>query len=115
MRKRIAVIHFQPLELYPPVMNLLTYLQKNFPEAQVDVYTNHTDKEGFNPFTLPGDNIRIRRLAGLRQKSSSYTRYWGYFQFYWRCFWGLVFGKPEKLLYFETLSSGPAFLYKKLV
>ena len=50
--RKLAIIHFNPIELYPPVMNWLDFLaRKEGEDMQVRVYTMHAPGKGSSPFS----------------------------------------------------------------
>ena len=110
--RKLAVIHFNPIEIYPPVMNWLNYLSAHpEPGIRVNVYTM-APASGQQQFVPASKNIRIIR-AGRLGKRPPAIRYLQYLLFYTRAFFGLLGWTPDKVLYYETISSLPALLYKK--
>jgi hypothetical protein len=103
--KKISIIHILPLENYPPILNLIKYLSndiaidcvstssKNFTEFK---YNNTTIKR----YNIPNSNPVFRLLA--------------YLSFYLRTFFFLLKSKPKNVIYYETLSALPVWLYKFL-
>ena len=112
--KKIVVIHFNPLELYPPVQNFLHYAGNHFFATSISVLTTATTNTAFHEFQSPSSNIRIVRLGRSGLKMPALRRYANFIVFYLGCLWHLVKKKPSGILYYETLSSLPAFLYKKM-
>jgi hypothetical protein len=114
MQKPIVIIHFQPLEMYPPVANLLTFIEEEYKQNPVIVVTTVnnaiTDKCDFK-----NKNVSVKRVAGLNKTQPAYLRYFSYFLFYSRCLLLLIQKRPAAILYFETLSSFPAWFYKKFI
>ena len=109
---RLAIVHFQPVELYPPVMNLLNYLsEKKSEEIEVRVFTM---KPGISKQLYHNSGIKIFR-RGNSKKQSFILRYCNYIFFYFSTIANLVSWKPNVILYYETLSVLPAFFYKKFV
>jgi hypothetical protein len=109
---KISIIHFSPLELYPPVMNWLNFIsvQPGIEKYQITVYTSKPQhvKEQF----VPGNaSIKIKRIASF--SGNSISRYLNYVKFYFLTLLGLIFNRPGTVLYYETLSAIPAVLYKK--
>lgn len=102
---KIALIHFQPLENYPPVMNCILDLEKEKGEA-VSIFTTHSQNNWF------GSSYPIYRLGNYT--TSRWSRYWTYLYFNFACFYFLCFYRPEKVLYYETYSAWPVYWYKKL-
>jgi hypothetical protein len=102
---KIALIHFQPLENYPPVMNCIRDLEKEKVET-VSIFTTHSQNKWFS------SSYPIYRLGNY--KSSRCSRYWTYLYFNFVCFFFLCYYRPKKVLYYETYSSLPVYWYKKL-
>lgn len=112
MPKPVIVIHFQPIELYPPLINLLNYIHEQHGSQNVIVLTSSTGSV-VDLFTLNGSNIKIKRLARFNKKQSGFNRYLNYFLFYSLSLLQLITKRPAAILYFETLSSFPVWAYKK--
>ncbi|MFT3679154.1 MAG: hypothetical protein QM791_02705 [Ferruginibacter sp.] len=110
---KIAIIHFQPLELYPPVQNLIRFLEQDKSLEQLYVYSTYSSKD-IPLFHVHDKRIKIIRLAETGQELQAVKRYWNYFKFYTGTLFHLVKKKAGRVLYFETLSSFPAVVYKKL-
>lgn len=105
--KKIAVIHFQPLEKYPPVMNVINSIA-----AMNNVYctvytTNNSTTNWYN-----SNNVKIKRIA--TQQNSAILRYWCYIKFNIQCFISLLFLRPQLVIPFETYSILPCYLIKKV-
>ncbi|HRN91015.1 MAG TPA: hypothetical protein PLE75_01035 [Ferruginibacter sp.] len=108
--KKVFVIHYQPLEAYPPGMNFINFLsaQEDF---KIRVSSSCLRKDlDLKPFTV--QNIHISR-PGLRNKRSLF-KLLDYIWYYTATFIQLLLFKPHTVIYFETLSSWPALLYKKI-
>jgi len=111
-KKRIAIIHFQPPELYPPVMNVIRVLGQQLPEAEIVLYTTACRKK--IPAFIPPGGVRIRRSFPPQEVSGGLRKTASYFWFYLSILASLVRRRPEKVIYFETISSFPALVYKWL-
>jgi hypothetical protein len=111
--KKLAVIHFSAIELYPPVLNWLNYLcgQKNMPEVLVLTMTTPVL---FESFPEACQNLTIKR-NGTAHGAGTYRRYWSYLVYFITSFISLIRFKPDTILYYESLSALPAILYKKLI
>ena len=101
----LALIHFQPLEHYPPVMNCIRDLEKEKVEG-ISIFTTHSQNNWFST------SYPIYRLGNYT--TSRWSRYWTYLYFNLTCFFFLCIYRPKKVLYYETYSSWPVFWYKKL-
>lgn len=110
MCKRLVVCHFYPIEGYPPVQNLLTYLNGN---KNVKV-TCITTKGSFN-FSCTYENIKIIRLG-----TSNCTRFrsirlaLSYLLYNIVGSLIIVLKSPASILYYESISALPALLLKQL-
>lgn len=100
-----ALIHFQPLENYPPVMNCIRDLEKEKVET-ISIFTTHTQNNWFS------SSYPIYRLGNYT--ISRWSRYWTYLYFNFVSFFFLCIYRPKKVLYYETYSSWPVYWYKKL-
>ena len=69
-KNSIVIIHFNPIELYPPIINLLNYIAEKMPAMNVYLFTNHTD-DTIEKY-IPGNsgNIIIKRFAVIDQRIS---------------------------------------------
>ena len=109
-KTQIVIIHFQPLELYPPVLNFLKYLDK--PEMSALVLSTRNKKGSvFNQFKGLSENIEIKRTPAIIPSSPFRILSYSFFYIYTFCL--LVKRNPKAVLYFETISSWPALMYKK--
>ncbi len=111
-KNNIFIIHFQPLELYPPAMNIIDFLGKNLQEQLVIVTNKNSKFNNLNEYNCLSENVRI--LRATNQAQSAFERYVNYFLFYLRTLFYLIKYQPNKVFYFETLSSWPALIYKKI-
>src|SRR5690349_21139933 len=100
-RKRVVIIHFQPLELFPPAMNMIDFLAQNNLIEFIVITTKKRKVNHLN--TYQNAKVRIRRPA--KQSARSIERYLNYFWFYLSAFSLLLKYKPAIVWYFETLSS----------
>jgi hypothetical protein len=114
--RKIAVIHFHPLEIYPPAQNFIRFLESQpLNNTAFLVLTTATSVNNLQPFKTGSANIKIRRLAKSSKNHAAFLRYCNYFLFYFSCLWYLIRQRPAKILYYETLSFFPVYLYKKFL
>jgi len=105
----VAVVHFQPLEMYPPAINTLDIMAGSLPG--VEVYT--TVYAGMmEPYRNPA--IQIRRYPFPNQKNSL-SRLARYLLFNAAVFLHLLRTRPDKVLYYESYSAYPVYLYSRYV
>jgi hypothetical protein len=102
---KIAVIHFQSIEKYPPVMNFINSIT-NEQNIDCNVYTlNNIENNWF-----ASKNCQIFRIGNPNQ--IHIKRYWGYLQFNLVVLLKLFFSKPKIVIAFETYSLLPVFFYR---
>lgn len=109
----IIILHFSPIELYPPLQNLLCSFKQTSRTVKTNVLTTHTTFTGLKKIDQKLDNIRIIRLATSGQNRSFIKRYWSYFFFNAASLIYLMIKRPRTILYYETISSYPVYLYKR--
>jgi len=111
---RMSLIHFQPLELYPPVMNFVGCKTTTATGPELDVYTTWCTA-GISRFT-PGDaNIRIYRYGARKKTHNGLSRAWHYWRFYLLTLGRLFLTRPATVIYFESISAFPACIYKLFI
>jgi hypothetical protein len=109
---RVVILHFQPLELYPPIQNLINVLSRNKEASDITVITTSSAHRSLPDFTCDCEGIRILKLGRSGTTLSAPRRYFNYFKYNAGAMWYLIRKKPGRVLYFETISSLPAFLFK---
>jgi hypothetical protein len=111
--RKLAVLHFSPIERYPPVLNWLNFLAdpKNA-RFGVRVFTLRAGNFA-KLFSSPARNIQIRRPARAGKKGL--LAYLNYGLFHVRTLLQLIKWQPDTVIYYETLSSFPALFYKKFI
>lgn len=109
----IVVLHFGPLELYPPVQNLLSFFKENLINKHTSVISTGTNVSVLKKFQSPSSKIKIIRLGRSGQKFGLIERFWCYFIFNVGSLFYLLVKRPTHILYYETLSSFPVYVYKR--
>lgn len=104
----MVIIHFQPLERYPPVVNLLNHIASKEHGNEVLVLT--TKNKGDLP-AYKNKHIRIIRFHGITPDNHIVFRFYYYVLFYLGSIISLLFSGSRKILYYETISSFPAIIY----
>lgn len=108
MINRLSIIHFHPLEKYPPVMNMINLLAQNF-EGCINVYsTNNANGNWYKA----SSTVKIKRFGRVSQ--SALQRYHCYIYFALRTFLSLLLSRPSRIFIYETYSCLPVFIYNKL-
>lgn len=112
MKKKIAIIHYFPLEFYPPITNLLNCISK-VNNNKVQVFSTHNNKGRETYSNAKLDDIC--RVSSPQLSDFSILRLWKYLWFNVRVFFKLCWLRPDSILYFESNSVGPVYWYLKLV
>lgn len=98
-----------PLEYYPPVTNFLNVMVKH--AFFVKVWTTHNTKKRI---TYHNEKLKNINRSPFPEKSDNVLkRVFKYFYFNISCFIGLIKYKPKAILYYESYSVYPVFLYMK--
>jgi hypothetical protein len=109
--RKLAILHFNPLELYPPVMNLLRCLAAEpDQDLSVRVYSTRSDEE-ISALKIESASMRIIRKGTMRTARGTSGRLGLYVRYYAAVSWDLFRWRPDTVLVFETLSFLPAYLY----
>lgn len=106
----IALISANSVEFYPPLLNLLR--DERLRHAQIICYTTYN-------LRIKRDKLKVKGVRFVRtsQHSSCYSiinlieRLW----FVLRTLIGLIFNHPDKILYIESNSALPVYLYRRYI
>lgn len=107
---KMVVVHFNPLEKYPPAVNLLRYLssQKEIP-VDIQVMTTQLD--------LVSWLVQIKgvKRTNIKWKPNQHKllRLWAYTIFNLQALSQLIRTQPDLVMYYETLSSWAPVFYKR--
>jgi hypothetical protein len=106
-KNSVFIIHFQPIELYPPALNFLNILAHESKLATIRIVSFKSPYLHKNQEHNQISYIRVNQFG-----RSKWVRLLAYFSFYFKTIYFLIKDRPEKVLYFESISSIPAILYK---
>lgn len=105
MMRNLFILHFQQVEAYPPVLNLMNYLRENS-DIKVSVCTTMG--------RLKNENFK-ENVYRFGQSAGGKIQLWlSYFLFNTVAILFLCLKRPQTVLYYETISSFPIYLYKIL-
>lgn len=108
--KKIAVFHFNPLELYPPAMNFLDCLQEKLSKNdQVWVYSSRP-AAGIELYIPKGNQIIIKRPSAYTLGLPAAKRMVQYLRYYLISFLQCLRFNPSKIFYYESISSFTPYL-----
>lgn len=109
MPTKLAILHFNILEKYPPAMNFIQDLERSDKAFKILVISSKNNTS-YNHFTSTlGPVIRLGTIC-----QSKVNRYISYLIFNLVALFRLIFFKPQEILVFETLSVWPTYVYKKI-
>jgi hypothetical protein len=108
--KKIAVIHYMPIEYYPPTTNFLDILSEEN-DFKIKVWSTHNTKNR-KIYTNATSAVFVRTDLPT-VTSNGLIRLLKYFAFNFKCLFGLLFFRPSKIVYFESFSVWPVYIYKK--
>jgi hypothetical protein len=104
---RLAIIHWLPVELYPPTINLVRYFSGNGRwKVSVHSSANHLGRPGMDV-----EGVRILRSAAPG-KRKAIGKVLAYLSFYLGVWVELVRGKPDVILQVEPQSAPPVAFYR---
>jgi len=108
--KKLAIVHFHALEQYPPVTNLIKYIEvHNSANVEVEVFTA---SPVLNQTRFHSPAVTIRRWTPPGESKTVVSRFYRYLVFYSQIFFALLKYRPTEVLYFETLSFLPVYVYR---
>ncbi len=109
--KNIVIIHCQALEIFPPVINCINFLSKEIgEERRLNVITSEPDAVR----TLYANKkVDILRISNNKKVKGSVGTLMRFANFTIRTLLKLIRLKPAAILYYESHSALPVFVYKR--
>jgi hypothetical protein len=104
--QQVAIVHFSPIEQYPPVQNLIR-ISAAAKGAHVSV---HTTRDNYGRCWNYGGSSQVHRYSNPAGKRP-WKRVLAYLHFHFGTFFRLMMGRAESIIYIEPSSSLPVFLY----
>jgi hypothetical protein len=107
------IVHFQPLEKYPPAINFIRFACQRSEKGKnrLHVITTHPGK---NKKTIDFENTLVHRVITWREMNRI-QRLLFYISFNVKAAWLLFKYRPQTILYYETLSAFGPWIYKKII
>jgi hypothetical protein len=115
MKSEIFIIHFSPLELYPPIQNLVRVLENDERVPLLTLVSTKSKSTFVNEFKSNSIKVKLLRVGKSSGKLKAVIRYWNYFLFFTTSTILLMCKRPSKVLYFETISVWPVYIYKRFI
>lgn len=117
---KLAIIHYMPLEYYPPVTNFINTLvndpSKNFYSIRIYSSKNTRSRKAYQinqirQKPLNTNTIKINRTPFPRTQDKVVLRIVKYAFFNLYSLVGLLKQRPNNILYYESYSAWPAYIY----
>ena len=108
--KKIAVVHYMPLEYYPPVTN---FLDVAAPLGGWDIKVFSTKNNKNRKIYQNPRLSKVYRSSLPQPGEKSVVRLFKYLKFNVSCLLQLILFNPEEILYYESYSAGPVYWYIK--
>ncbi|MEJ8756631.1 hypothetical protein WG947_06480 [Pontibacter sp. H259] len=112
MNNKLVIFHYSPIEFYPPILNLLDVLDEDG-GLKVSIFTTYHGVKQLNTKSET-NNVTIYRLPYPKQNERKLLRIFKYIAYYIHAFSLVIWKRPKNVLYYESISSLPALLYKKV-
>lgn len=108
-RTKVFFIHFQPIELFPPALNLIDFFGN---ESHINLFVSTNKKLSQNNLKAY-ENKKVKLYRPSSFSKAKILQYINYAFYYFSTLFLLFWHKPTVVLYVETLSSWPALVYRK--
>jgi hypothetical protein len=107
--KSIVIIHFLPIELFPPALNFINAASKK-KEFQGEI-TVFSTKKAHSQFQYFNKNVRLIRPYEISLNNIKLIKLMKYVVIYGRITLYLLIKRPKTVVYYETFSALPVILY----
>lgn len=104
---KLSIIHYQPISFYPPSMNLIHILED---KMDIEVLTTQPDK---GPLCYKPFKAKLRSTKISKTSDNSVVRFLKYGWFVFFCLIRLILRRPRYVMYYESVSAMPVYLYKR--
>jgi hypothetical protein len=106
MKNKTVIVHFQPIEGYPPAMNIINYLCDI---VNIKLIVISTESE-LSKWFFHNSNASFYRYG--KQSTKALIRYFTYLKFNIYTLLKLLHEKPQSIICYETHSIFPVYVYK---
>jgi len=108
----VIIVHFAPIELYPPIQNLIRTLEQRNRGKVIVIATKPITKI-LPPFVVNIERVKLFRVGKSSATLQSVVRYFNYALFFAASLLIILWYRPNRILYFETISSWSVYIYKR--
>lgn len=113
MADRRCIVHFQAIEKYPPAINFLTILGREYGDRSGIFLLTSAPGSTHRELQIPG--IHIERVSSGTAGKGKLARMLVYAVFFIKTLWRLIILRPSSILYYETLSAGAPVFYCRYI
>lgn len=106
---KLFIVHYYPIEYFPPVMNLINSL-----EDKLNITVSSTWKSN-SLSEFKGNKVTIYRNIKEKKSNSSVKTLIKYLIFTATTLCQLIHKRPNYILYYESISAFPVYLYKRFL
>lgn len=115
MNKQLFIYHYNPIELYPPIINFLDFLSNSLgKDWDVLVFTTYASSS-VEPYSIKSDNIQIIRKGTGFKRGKQFQNLWSLICFNVYGILQLAVNKVRVIMYYETSSALPVIVGKLLM
>lgn len=107
--RTITIIHYLPISYYPPAMNLVDIIEN---AAEVEVVST---KPNNGMLRYMPNKAKLFTPIMCKGKGPSILRLFKYIWFSFFCIIKLIQVRPKTVMYYESVSAFPVFIYKRFV
>lgn len=110
--KKVAIVHYLPIEYYPPATNLIDYFSTNLSNShKIFVYssTNVKRRKSYQQV-----NVCLTRFPFPKEGNPSFIRLFKYLVFNIGTLIDLLWKNPNAILYYESFSAWPVYWFMRL-
>ena len=112
---RVVIFHFNPIEKFPPVMNLIRLLETKLPgNVHLVVFTTRATVRT-ELFQSTNKQVKIKRFGLNTIHMNALLRYFNYLRYFLGSLAYCLFSKPDKFFYYESMSALVPLLLKKFI
>jgi len=111
----VVIVHFAPLELYPPIQNLMEIIDQRDDHYERIILSTKSTNKRLTLINSSNPNTKLFRIGKSNDRFKPLIRYWNYFLFYTSSLLIIIWKRPRLIFYYETVSCWPAYFYKRFI
>jgi hypothetical protein len=108
--RKVLLFHLNPIEQFPPVLNLIRFVDEEYAK-EIELLVISTPGEKVKKKFSDVSSVKIARFPFTGAQDSNFSKIIKYIFFSFRVFFKIIKFRPEVVMYYETISVIPVFLY----